>query len=52
MHIEEIHHHTTQLIDLNYPLTANCRIEFLPFNDPESKRVLWHTTAHFLGGIL
>ncbi|KAI9052515.1 hypothetical protein LZ554_003859 [Drepanopeziza brunnea f. sp. 'monogermtubi'] len=38
-----------QLWDLGRPLEASCKLELLNFEDPEGKRVFWHSSAHILG---
>ncbi|KAK7461132.1 threonyl-tRNA synthetase [Stygiomarasmius scandens] len=35
--------------DLERPLEASCKLELLDFDDPEGKRVFWHSSAHVLG---
>ncbi|KAF1956703.1 threonyl-tRNA synthetase [Byssothecium circinans] len=37
------------LWDLERPLEKSCRLELLPFDDPEGKKVFWHSSAHVLG---
>lgn len=37
------------LWDLGRPLEKSCKLELLPFDDPEAKRVFWHSSAHILG---
>jgi threonyl-tRNA synthetase len=38
-----------QLWDLERPLEASCKLELLSFDDPEGKKVFWHSSAHILG---
>jgi threonyl-tRNA synthetase len=38
-----------QLWDLERPLEADCKLEFLSFDDEEGKKVFWHSSAHILG---
>ncbi|KAF2862204.1 threonyl-tRNA synthetase-like protein [Piedraia hortae CBS 480.64] len=38
-----------ELWDLDRPLEKSCRLELLDFNDPEGKKVFWHSSAHILG---
>lgn len=38
-----------QLWDLVRPLEASCKLELLPFESPEGKKVFWHSSAHILG---
>jgi len=37
------------LWDLERPLEKSCRLELLPFEHPEGKKVFWHSSAHILG---
>lgn len=37
------------LWDLERPLEKSARLELLPFDDPEGKKVFWHSSAHILG---
>lgn len=37
------------LWDLERPLEKSCRLELLPFDHPEGKKVFWHSSAHILG---
>ena len=37
------------LWDLERPLEKSCKLELLPFDDPEGKKVFWHSSAHILG---
>jgi threonyl-tRNA synthetase len=37
------------LWDLERPLEKSCSLELLPFDDPEGKKVFWHSSAHVLG---
>ena len=34
--------------DLRTPLTADCKLELLTFDDEEGKRAFWHTCSHVL----
>ena len=38
-----------QLWDLERPLEASCKLELLSFEDPDGKKVFWHSSAHILG---
>ncbi|KAF2758119.1 threonyl-tRNA synthetase-like protein [Pseudovirgaria hyperparasitica] len=38
-----------ELWDLERPLENSCKLELLSFDDPEAKRVFWHSSAHILG---
>jgi threonyl-tRNA synthetase len=35
--------------DLERPLEKSCNIKFLDFENPEGKKVFWHSSAHILG---
>ncbi|KAF2849391.1 threonyl-tRNA synthetase-like protein [Plenodomus tracheiphilus IPT5] len=37
------------LWDLERPLEKSCKLELLPFDHPEGKKVFWHSSAHILG---
>jgi threonyl-tRNA synthetase len=37
------------LWDLERPLEKSVKLEFLDFEDPEGKKVFWHSSAHVLG---
>ena len=37
-----------QVVDLRTPLTEDCALEILTFDDPEGKKAYWHTTSHIL----
>ena len=34
--------------DLRTPLTENCQVTFLTFDDKEGQKVFWHTASHIL----
>uniref|UniRef100_A0A2P2HX70 threonine--tRNA ligase n=2 Tax=Hirondellea gigas TaxID=1518452 RepID=A0A2P2HX70_9CRUS len=38
-----------QVWDLDRPLTNDCKLKLLKFDDPDAKTVFWHSTAHVLG---
>lgn len=38
-----------ELWDLDRPLEQSCKLELLDFDDPEGKKVFWHSSAHILG---
>jgi len=38
-----------ELWDLERPLEGSCKLELLDFEDPEGKKVFWHSSAHVLG---
>jgi len=40
------------LQDLTKPLSADCKLQILKFDDPQAKYVFWHSTAHILGEAL
>lgn len=35
-------------VDLRTPLTADCTLEILTFDDPEGRSAFWHTASHML----
>ena len=37
-----------ELCDLRTPLTKDCKLELLTFDDEEGTKVFWHTTSHIL----
>ena len=37
-----------RVADLRTPLTGDCALEILTFDDPEGKRAYWHTTSHIM----
>lgn len=37
-----------QVCDLRTPLTADCALEILTFDDPEGKHAFWHTASHVM----
>jgi len=41
-----------KLWDLFIPLEEDCSLKLLKFDDPEAKRVFWHSSAHVLGQAL
>ncbi|GLH06187.1 Threonyl-tRNA synthetase, cytoplasmic [Gryllus bimaculatus] len=38
-----------ELWDLDRPLTSDCNLKLLKFDDDEAQQVFWHSTAHVLG---
>ncbi|KAF5392891.1 hypothetical protein D9757_000801 [Collybiopsis confluens] len=38
-----------ELYDLERPLEKSCKLELLDFENPEGKKVFWHSSAHVLG---
>lgn len=34
--------------DVRTPLTADCKLELLTFDDPDGKKAFWHTASHVL----
>lgn len=38
-----------ELRDMKRPLAADCSLKLFTFNDPEGKKVFWHSSAHILG---
>lgn len=37
-----------QVVDLRTPLSSDCRVELLTFDDPDGKKAFWHTASHVL----
>lgn len=37
-----------KVVDLRTPLTSDCRVELLTFDDPDGKKTFWHTASHVL----
>lgn len=37
-----------QVCDLRTPLTADCQLEILTFEDPDGKHAFWHTASHIM----
>lgn len=37
---------------LNFPLTKDCELEILKFDDPEGKKTFWHTSSHILANAI
>ncbi len=37
-----------QVKDLRTPLTEDCEVAFLTFDDPEGQKAFWHTASHIL----
>lgn len=37
-----------KVVDLRTPVTADCALEILTFNDEEGKKTFWHTASHML----
>ena len=37
-----------ELCDLRTPLTKDCKLELMTFDDEEGKKAFWHTTSHIL----
>lgn len=36
------------VVDLRTPLTQDCKVELLTFDEPEGKKAFWHTASHVL----
>lgn len=36
------------VMDLRTPLTQDCRVDLLTFDEPEGKKAFWHTASHVL----
>jgi threonyl-tRNA synthetase len=47
--IARLNDDNNQLWDLERPLEKSCKLELLPFEHEEGKRVFWHSSAHILG---
>lgn len=37
-----------KVVDLRTPLTSDCRVDLLAFDDPDGKKTFWHTASHVL----
>ena len=37
-----------EVCDLRTPLTHDCALEILTFDDPEGKHAFWHTASHIM----
>ena len=37
-----------KVCDLRTPLTGDCRVEILTFEDEDGKKAFWHTASHML----
>lgn len=37
-----------EVFDLRTPVTKDCKVELLTFDDPEGKKAFWHTASHVL----
>ncbi len=37
-----------KVVDLRTPLTSDCRVDLLTFDDPDGKKTFWHTASHVL----
>lgn len=37
-----------EVADLRTPLTGDCKVELLTFDDPDGKKAFWHTASHVL----
>lgn len=38
----------TTIIDLTTPLMEDCNLEILTFDDPDGKKIYWHSTSHIM----
>jgi threonyl-tRNA synthetase len=47
--IARLNDDNNQLWDIERPLETSCKLELLPFEDDEGKKVFWHSSAHILG---
>ncbi len=37
-----------EVVDLRTPVTADCKLDILTFDDPDGKKTFWHTASHVL----
>ncbi len=37
-----------KIVDLRTPVTQDCEVEILTFDDPDGKQAYWHTTSHVM----
>ncbi len=37
-----------ELRDLSMPITENCEIELIHFDNPEGQQIFWHSTSHIM----
>ena len=37
-----------KVVDLRTPVTKDCELQILTFDDPEGKKAYWHTTSHIM----
>ena len=37
-----------KISDLNTPIASDCELQFLTFDDPEGKKVYWHSSSHLM----
>ena len=37
-----------EVADVRTPLTKDCKLELLTFDDPDGKKAFWHTASHIL----
>ena len=37
-----------KVVDLRTPVTENCELEILTFDDPDGRQAYWHTTSHVM----
>ena len=37
-----------KLVDLRTPVTEDCQVEILTFDDPDGKKAFWHTASHVM----
>lgn len=37
-----------ELKDLNTPITEDCKIELIKFQNPEGQQIFWHSTSHIM----
>lgn len=36
------------VVDLRTPITKDCRVDLLTFDEPDGKKAFWHTASHIL----
>jgi len=41
-----------EIVDLNYKIEKDCKIEILTFDHKEGKQVYWHSTSHILAAVV
>jgi threonyl-tRNA synthetase len=41
-----------KVVDLTFPITNDCEIRILTFDDPEGREVFWHSSAHLMASAI